>query len=241
MSRTKKREGSKNPATKFISLSGVSGNFGYWNKQLEKTVELEYPIRFIVLDVLSTIKGYHSGKQSGIYSNEIHNQSVEILKVKVFGSGDIATGLYADIKDKVKGVGGKFTNSVYAMMIVDDEPELINFQFYGASLSPFIDFQKEANIYKNSVIISDVEPAKKGATSYFIPMFEAGAITDEEGKAADLLDIDLQKYFDEYKLGQLDSSKVEEVADDNKSEWNPTEDDIPPDEIDNSGTPFEED
>ncbi len=222
MSRTKKREGSKNPASKFISLSGVTGNFGYWSKEKEQMINLEYPIRMIILDVLSTIKGYHSGKGAGIYSNEIHNQSNEILKVKVFGSDEIAKGLYADIKDKVKGVGGKFANSVYAVMISDNEPELVNFQFYGASLSPFIDFQKETDIYKNSVIITDVEPAKKGATNYFIPMFEAGAITEEESKIADLMDMELQKYFDEYKLGQLD--KVETT---DESKWTPDESTMP--------------
>ena len=237
MSRTKKREGSKNPASRFISLSGVTGNFGYWDKERESTVSLTYPIRFIVLDVLATIKGYHSGKGAGIFSNEIHNTTTEILKVKVFGHDDIAMGLYSDIKDKVKGVGGKFTSSVYAMTLVNNEPTLVNFQFYGASLSPFIELQKVTDIYKNSISIIDVEPAKKGATNYFIPIFEAGNITKEESKVADLMDLELQKYLDEYKLGQLDHSKVAETADEDKEDWTPTEDD---NTIDNSDTPFEE-
>ncbi len=224
MSRTKDREGSKNPASKFISLSGTTGNFGYWDKTREGMVNLEYPIRMIILDVLSTIKGFHSGKNAGIFSNEIHNQSVETLKVRVFGHDEIATGLYSDIKDKVKGVGGKFAKSVYAIVINNNEPELVNFQFYGASLTPFFEFQKTNDIYKNAVIISDVMPAKKGATNYFIPMFEAGAITEEESKTADYMDIELQKYFDKYKLGQLDSSKVQEATDE---EWNLTEEDKP--------------
>lgn len=236
MSRTKEREGNKNPAKKFFSLSGTTGKFGYWDKLREGTVTLKYPIRFIVLDVLTTIKGFHSGKNAGIYSNEIHNQSIENLKVKVFGHGELATGLYADIKDKIKGVGGKFANSVYVMMINNNEPELVNFQFYGASLSAFFDFKKETDIYKNSINIIDVEPAKKGATNYFIPIFEAGDITIEESKLADLMDIDLQKYLDKYKLGQLDSSNLEEVADEDKGEWNPDESTAP----DNSGTPFDE-
>jgi len=113
----------------------------------------------------------------------------------------------------VKGVGGKFANSVYAMMIIDSEPTLVNFQFYGASLSPFIDFQKENDIYKNSVNITGSTPAKKGATNYFIPIFESGGITEEESKVADLMDIELQKYVDDYKLGQID--KVE------KDDWTP--------------------
>jgi len=214
MSRTKKREGSQNPAgNKFFSLSGTTGKFGYYDKEREGTIPLEYPIKLIVLDVLSTIKGYHSGKGAGIFSNEIHNQSIEVLKVRVFNNGELATGLYADIKDKVKGVGGKFANSVYAMMIIDSEPTLVNFQFYGASLSPFIDFQKENDIYKNSVNITGSTPAKKGATNYFIPIFESGGITEEESKVADLMDIELQKYVDDYKLGQID--KVE------KDDWTP--------------------
>ena len=238
MSRTREREGLERPTKKYIKLSGDTGNFGYWDKEIEKNIELEYPIRFIVLDILTTIKGWHGSKEAGIYSNEIHNQLTEILKVGIFKNGELATGLYADIKEKVKGVGGKFANSVYAMMVVDNEPELVNFQLLGAPLSAFFDFKKDNDIYKNAINIVDVMPAKKGKTDYFIPVFEANGITAEESKAADLLDIELQKYLDKYKLGQLDSSKVEEVPDDEKDEFVPDESTAP---IDNSDTPFEVD
>lgn len=217
MSRTRKREGTKNPASKFISLSGKTGKFGYWDKEKQATIELEYPINFLPLDILSTIKGYHGSLEKGIYSNEVHNITSEILNVRCFDHGQIATGYYSDIKDKIKNVGAKFGYSVYGMFLSkDNEPELVNFQLTGAALSSFIEYTKilKNDIYKFAISIVGVESAKKGATDYFIPTFDSKEVSKESSELADELDVKLQEYLDTYKIEQKTPKENEEVDND---------------------------
>ena len=209
MSRTKDRTESVNPAKKFIKLSGITGKYGYWDKASSQTIELEYPIRFVILDVLSTIKGFHTSGH-GIYSNEVHSVGVEPLNVRIFDEGDLAKGFYKDIKDKIKSKGGKFCNSVYAMRYdADGKIEMVNFQMMGASLFPFIEFTKAVKIYDHAVVITEALPAKKGATKYFVPVFDVDDLTDEEKSFADEMDMELQDYLDSYKLVQLTEKKTD--------------------------------
>jgi len=235
MSRTQKNSESDNPATKFIKLSGSTGKFGYWDKEAEndkgekgKTMELEYPIIFLPLDVLVTIKGFNKKDDSGIYSNEVHNIKTETLNVRIFGHDEIATGLYANIKSVVKEAGGKFANSVYGMMYdEDDNPEIVNFQFYGASLSPFIEYQKEMGengIYGSAISIVGVAPAKIGIISYYIPTFTSKEVSKESSDKANEKDKELQVYLKRYKTGELEPKDEEE-----KSDEKPAEDEKKPD------------
>ena len=223
MSRSKPRTINSNPAKKFISLSGKTGKFNYWDKEKSESFYLDYPFAFLPLDVLSTIKGFSQKEMSGIYANEVHNLGKEILTVKIFGKGQIAEGLYGKIKDSVKNQGGKFCRSVYAMMYFDKQPELVNFQFVGASLSAWIEFENNHSIYDGAVQITGVKPAKKGATEYFIPELTLQKASREDEAIAVDFDKQLQKYLDEYKSEQIAEEKpVEEPRkDDNHNDGIP--------------------
>ena len=210
MSRSKPRTTNQNPASKFISLSGKTGKFSYWDKEKSESVNLEYPIVFLPLDVLSTIKGFSKKEMSGIYSNEVHNLGKEILTVKIFDKGQIAEGLYNKIKDSVKNQGGKYCRSVYAMMYFDEQPEIVNFQFIGASLGAWIEFENAHSIYDGAVKITGVKPAKTGATEYFIPEFTTNTVSKESTATAFELDQQLQKYLTEYKSNQTSEEKPDE-------------------------------
>jgi hypothetical protein len=219
MSRTQDTKTTSNPANKFISLSGTSGKFYYWDKNLKEKVELEYPITFLPLDVLSKITGYHQAEKKGIYSNEVHNLANERLVVKLNGGGELASGFYQDIKTQIKEIGGKFTNSVYAMMKKDDDFEIVNFQFHGASLSPFIEYtQYVGNIYANAIQISKSEKTQNGSITFYVPTFKTIKTTPETSTRADELDIVLQKYFKKDDADEL-VEKVEELE--------PIDDDLP--------------
>lgn len=213
MSRTNQTETMPNPAGKFISLSGKTGKFNYWDKNKKKNVDLEYPIVFLPLDVLMSITGFNQKWQSGYYSNEVHNLSTEILNVKIFKQGEFVSGLYADIKEKIAAKNGKFTNSVYAIMYDEDKtPEMVNFQFHGISLSAFIEYKKEAgNIYKKATSITGTKPAKKGNTNYFIPIFAPRNISQKSSDTADEFDKELQEYLHKRKNTRLsdEQGKVE--------------------------------
>ena len=228
MSRSKPRITNTNPARKFISLSGTTGKFNYWNKEKKESVDLEYPIVFLPLDVLSTIKGFSQKSKSGIYSNEIHNISKEILTVKIFDKGEIAKGLYSDIKDSIKNQGAKYCRSVYAMMYFDNVEEIVNFQFVGASLGSWIEYENKHSIYDGAVKISGVEPAKTGATEYFIPKFTSNPVSKESEAKAEDLDKNLQKYLEEYKSNQTAEEKpIEKIDDEEIDEALVYEDEIP--------------
>lgn len=232
MSRTNKRDGSSNPAKKFISLSGKSGKFGYYDKVNAQTIELEYPITFLPLDVLATIKGYNKPEQTGFYSNEIHNTNSEILKVKLFNKGDFAEGLYSDIKDKIKANGGKYCSSVYAMMYNENgEPELVNFQLIGAALTPFIEYTKSVkDIYKKAIQVTGSNPSEEGGIEYFIPVFAEKDVSPETSAKADELDIKLQEFLEQYKSGITGSELPKEDEIDEST--NPANSEIPKDESD---------
>ena len=66
---------SSNPASKFIEFKGDTGKWRYWDKtkgEDGENVEVKLPVYFIILDELSTIKGWNKEHKCGIYSNEIH-------------------------------------------------------------------------------------------------------------------------------------------------------------------------
>jgi hypothetical protein len=147
------------------------------------------PIHIIVLDQLSTITGFDDATESGIYSNEVHNLATEKLTVKAHKGGELAEGLYQDIK----GVG-KFTKSVYACLIKGGELELVNFKFSGSSLSPWID----AKVGDDGCVIelksNDVE-LKKGTNTYYAPTITRKVVRQDILEKAMKIDDELQTYF----------------------------------------------
>ena len=203
----------ENPAKKFIGFSGKNGQFTYYDKSGEKetwrNVEIQKPIYLIVLDELSAIKGYCKKTESGITSNEVHNITTDVLKVRTFKGGLEAVGKYKDISDKVKIWGGKFTKSVYALLITGKtQAELVNFQFKGASLNSWID--KKFNTEKFGVIIkNELQEGKNGDTIYKIPVFGSLNITPELFDIAIKTDNEiLQPYLRSYTATQMEKEII---------------------------------
>jgi hypothetical protein len=192
-----------NPANAFIKYKAEDGTFEFFDKSLgEKgeNVKIKLPCRFIVLDQLSTIKGWNDSTKSMIYSNEIHYLKDELLKVKSF-KGDLSIiGKYDDIKDEIALKGGKFCSSVYVAMKTKDGYELNNFQFTGAALGAWFEFQKKNNLETCCVEIkSEHSSGKKGKVEYCIPIFYKLELTTDQVALASKMDEELQKYFVAYK------------------------------------------
>jgi len=197
-----------NPATKFIEFR--DGKFQYFDKSTEANVTIDLPIYFIVLDELSTISGYCEKTKSGIFSNEVHRTSEEILNVRTFKGGEQIIGLYKDISDAIARIGGKFTKSVYALLLNEvGDTELVNFKFRGASFSGWID--KKFNPEKHAVGIIETVEATKGKTVYQVPIFKPFKITPEQDETARAADTELQAYLKTYKAIQAESEKIETV------------------------------
>jgi hypothetical protein len=142
MSRTKKRGGSKSPITKYISFSGSTGTFKYWDKNKKENVELD-EISIILLDTRASITGFNENLGVGITSNMVVNTNKEELKVVSFVNGKpnvLAEGLYADdVKPKLKNFGGKFTQNVICLADVGDGLEVVNLQLTGVALGSWIE------------------------------------------------------------------------------------------------------
>lgn len=187
----------ENPCKKWIDYSGDEGKFTFYDKEAEKKIDVPLPIYFTVLDECSTITGFNEKHSCGIYSNEVHAIGKEILRVKTFKGGESITGLYKDIRDNIVAIGGKFTKSVYALMINPDKnTEFVNFKFRGIAFSAWMD--KKFDPMKSIVGITGFEEGKKGKVTYQVPIFKAYKLTPEIDEEAIMYDTILQEYLKEY-------------------------------------------
>lgn len=208
----------KNPATRFFQWKGGAeafkdektgktrhegGKIVWYDKEAQKEVEQKLPFSFIVLDELNTITGYSESLRSGFWSNEVRNLQNDTLVVKAkSGSGarTIASGLYAQISDKLKAEGAKYTKSVY-IAYKDDTGELQigHIKIAGSALSAWIEFTGKYNVEQCAVFITD-EPklSKKGSNYYFAPVFDAQNIDNNTREQVVKLDEELQTYLTNY-------------------------------------------
>lgn len=185
-----------NPTTRWFEWSGSTGQLKYYDRDKGENIFIELPFRFLVLDQLSTVTGYSDETQSGIWANEVRDLRLEPLTVRT-KQGTIGTGLYDTVKS-LKGV--RFTKSIY-IAYYGDEGELLigNLKATGASLSAWIEFSRGKNVYDGAVSLTKSVQAKKGATKYFIPVFEVvDKITEDTNSKAVELDKKLQRYLNEY-------------------------------------------
>jgi len=191
-------EGSTNPATKFLQWKSNDKCFAYWDKSKEQNIQIELPFKFQFLEHFHTIKGWNDASESGIYSNEVKFISKEPLKVRSFKGGDIAEGLYSEIRGSIRDAGGKYFRSVY---VISEDGEIINLQFKGAVVSAYSDFmaENENKIEGAWIEINKAEDKKKGATKYSVPIFEVGkAFSKSENTLADEKYLEVANYFDKY-------------------------------------------
>jgi len=197
----------KQIANRYYQWDSEHAKFKYFDKSIiddknpkGTNVFVDLPFRFIVLDVLCTIKGWSDKDSTGIYSNEVKDLSKQQLFVKTFKGNEIATGLYTNIKDKVAYMGGKFASSVYIAYKEGGEYVIGNLQLVGASVGAFIEYCKKNPSYKDSgaIQVKTFTNEKKGATKYTSPVFEYLDISNEANDAAISLDIELQQYLKQY-------------------------------------------
>lgn len=210
MSRSNPTETSPNPCHKWLEWSGKNGNIKYYDKESKTNVSVPFPFTFVLLDVLSCIKGWHDATESGIFSNEVRDTRAETFIVKSFGGQEIAEGFYKSISDRVKASGGHFSGSIY--LAFKDEGRLImgNLQLKGAALFAWSDFQKanQAAIYKKAITITGSTEGKKGSVTYQAPTFGLIDLLPETNEEATKLD----EKFQQYLSGYFKRTRSEQVA-----------------------------
>jgi hypothetical protein len=258
MSRSNPTDGVRNPATRWFEFaSGADGGFvRYYDKDTEKNVALGNAEEggkfvFLLLDELATVKGWHDPSESGIYANEVRDTRQDALVVKSFKGGELASGLYQSIKDRVVAVGGHFVSSCYIAYKDGDELRIGNIRFKGAALSEWMDFKKQcptkkdANgksvkaYYIDAIKIDGFEQQKKGGTTFRIPIFGLQSVSEETNSQATALDVELQAFMADYlKRPKVEAAtataKTDEPMDppplaayDGKGGFDTMDDDIP--------------
>lgn len=248
MSRSNPTDGVRSPSTRWFEWAGGDeGGFVRWyDKEAKAQVKVPGAFTFLLLDELSTIKGWHEPSESSIYANEVKDLRQDALVVKAFKGGELASGLYTDIKDKVVAKGGHYHSSVYVAYKEGEELKIGNLGLKGAAVGAWMDFKKTAATKKDAngktvkayfidaVTIAGFNEAKKGATTYRTPKFalkEVGPATNDQAVA---LDAELQAFLAEYlkrpKAEAAKQTQPEEPPPDDLPKRGPFddfEDDIP--------------
>ena len=214
---------SKNPAVKFLEWSSNYRCFTYYDKEKEETVQVELPLKFVILEHYHTVKGWNDKSGSRIFSNEVLFLGTEELKVKSFKGGEIADGLYKEIKSKVSGAGGHYARSIYA---VTTDLELVNISLKGSAVAKYSDFIQEFgdnNFDKSWVVVKEAQDMKKGAVSYTVPVFEKAQDIKDTSKIMPFAD-SLMSYMVGYKENQSSNAITKSQTSDNQAD----DDDDPP-------------
>lgn len=217
MSRSNPTEAVRNPSTRWFEFaSGEEGGFvRYYDKSTEKNVELGDPqtggkFQFLLLDEMATVKGWHDQSESGIFANEVRDTRQDTLVVRSFKGGELASGLYASIKDRINAVGGHFVSSCYIAYKDGDALRIGNIRFKGAALGTWMEFKKQCPTkkdaagksikayYVDAVKIDGFEQLKKGGTTFRVPKFLLATLSDETNKQAMDLDKELQAFLSDY-------------------------------------------
>lgn len=225
-----------NPAHRFYRWDGENGGFTYFDKskgEKGERVKVGLPFRFLVLDILATVRGWNDGEQCGYWSNEVRDIKREPFTVKT-KAGVAARGLYDEIMTNRACSGAKFCQSVY-IAEWDGVNGLVisNIQMMGAALGAWFDFRKKHPIYDMTCAVESFTEGKKGKTVFQIPVFTAIPTQVEDDNIAKLLDEDLQKYLKVYfskTREEVATAHVEEKVD-------PLPTEAPP-EADKESLPF---
>ena len=222
MSRSNPTDGIRNPSTRWFEWAGGAdgGYVRYYNKDTKEYAKVSGPFTFLLLDELSTVKGWHEPSESAIYANEVRDMRQDALVVKSFKGGELATGVYTNIKDKIVAKGGHFHASLYLAYKEGDELRIGNLGLKGAAAGAWMEFKKAAGtkkdangktiraFYVDAVTITEFEDAKKGGTAYRIPTFALKAVSPDTNNQAVALDAELQAFLADY----LKRPKAEAVA-----------------------------
>lgn len=204
----------KNPADKFFEWKG-EGGFKYFDKskgEKGENVNITLPFHFLVLDCLSTIKGFSDADQSGYWSNEVRDLKTENFTVRN-KKGICAKGLYEAVINDRRINGAKYCQSVYIGYLDGTELRLGNLQLTGAALGAWIDFRKKNKVYEGAIKVAKWLDCKKGKTDYTTPVFEMIAVKPETDEKAKELDKELQKYLTLYFAKNKEQVEVVHEAD----------------------------
>lgn len=196
-----------NPAKRFLDWKSDEQCFSYYDKEKDERIKVELPFKFLTLKEMHTVKGWSDASESAIYSNEVKYIGTEELNVRSFKGGEIAKGLYKEIKNRVKDFGGYYVKSIY---IMTEDGEIWNLQLKGSAVQQWGEFTQKtrSRLSDEWVEVVEAEERKKGSIKYTVPVFRFNtSLSTEQGEKADEVYNTLQLYMDSY----LAAKEVEET------------------------------
>ena len=195
---SEKSNSSNNPTKRYLEWKSNDKNFSYYDKDAGEKVSVDLPLRFVFLQHYHTVKGWNDASQSGIYSNEVFYIGSEPMTVRSYKGGEIASGLYKDIKTDIVNAGGKYHRSIYVML---EDGTISNLSIKGSVVREWSEFMEaNKNLIDNQwVEIKSSKDQKKGSIKYSTPEFTLGkALTSKESDMANSSASELKIYLDQY-------------------------------------------
>ena len=204
--------GVPNPSTRWFEWNGETGTIRYYDKTAKENVDIGSNFRFMLLDQLGSVRGWHKASGSGIYSNEVRDTRQEPMIVKAFKGGTLAEGIYQAIRERItsKAVGAYFVTNLYIAFKGDGgQLQLGSLRMKGASLKAWMEFVQahRAELYAKAIRIHGFTEGQKGKVKFRIPVLEVTDVTKDTDAAAVALDRELQKYL----TGYFKRTKVEQT------------------------------
>ena len=214
MSRSNPTEQQPNPSKFFFEWRGADGGFAYYDKEAKQKVNVDYPFDFLVLDTLVTLKGYNEPEKKGYWSNEVKSADINKSTFTVRSKAGVEfSGSYKECKEKLGTKGLDYVASVYIAYKHNGELVIANLQLKGAAVGPWIDFCKANKIYECAVRVNSHKADKKGAVTFFSPIFTPiNKVSEQTQEAAKLLDAQLQDYLTHYFARQNTNTDSHESA-----------------------------
>lgn len=212
MSRSNPTDGIRNPSTRWFEWAGGSdGGFVRWyDKDAKQDVKVDGNFTFLLLDELSTVKGWHEPSESSIYANEVRDTRQDALVVKSFKGGELASGIYTAIRDRIVAVGGHYVASLYVAYKEGEGLRIGNLGLKGAAAGAWMEFKRNAGSKKDAngksirayladaVKVTGYEQLKKGGTVYRVPQFALVETSEATNQQAIALDTELQAFLVDY-------------------------------------------
>lgn len=172
------------PVVRYYEWKSDEKKFGYYDKNIGEN-KFVMPLKVAFVTTRACVRGWHDDTESGIYSNEVKNSGQETLSVyssKPDKSGNnlIATGLYRDIKNDLKG--GHYEKCIYGY---EFGVGVVKINLKGSGLMAYSTFEKEAGkkTFDYFIEVKSATSAKKGKVNYSTPDFVLGeAITKEQDR-----------------------------------------------------------
>jgi len=211
----------ENPTSIYAEWSTPNKSLVYYDKEKKENKAIKNGTRFLVLKETVCIKGWDNNSESSIWSNEVLSTVDTPLVVKSHKGGELARGLYADIRESIVNKGAKYTKNVYCMT---EKGSIVCLQMYGAAIGAWMEFTQKTRkrLADEWFVIGSTEDRKQGSVNYVVPVFEFQSSLSDEQDTKSEEQYEILKTFLEAKLkrplkedtpaGEQEMPKSEEAA-----------------------------